>query len=55
MAVNEFECKACGKHFEVNVPIREHDSLKKRPPKCPKVRQVPGPAAGLELEHQAAK
>jgi putative FmdB family regulatory protein len=30
------ECKACGKHFEVSVPIIEHDRLKKRPPKCPK-------------------
>jgi putative FmdB family regulatory protein len=29
-------CKACGKHFEVSVPITEHDRLKKRPPECPK-------------------
>jgi len=36
MAVYEFECKACGEHFEVSVPISEHDRLKKRPPKCPK-------------------
>ena len=36
MAVYEFECKSCGKHFEVSVPISEHDRLKKRPPKCPK-------------------
>ena len=36
MAVYEFECKACGKHFEVSVPISEHDRLKTRPPKCPK-------------------
>ena len=36
MAVYEFECKACGKHFEVSVPITEHDRLKKRPPECPK-------------------
>ena len=36
MAVYEFECKACGKHFEVTVPISEHDRLKKRPPKCRK-------------------
>jgi putative FmdB family regulatory protein len=36
MSVYEFECKACGKHFEVSVPISEHDSLKERPPKCPK-------------------
>ncbi len=35
MAVYEFECKLCGKHFEVSVPISEHDRLKKRPPKCP--------------------
>ncbi len=31
MAVYQFECKACGKHFEVTVPISEHDRLKKRP------------------------
>ncbi len=36
MANYEFECKSCGKHFEVSVPITEHDRLKKRPPKCPK-------------------
>ena len=35
MSVYEFECKACGKHFEVSVPISEHDRLKKRPPTCP--------------------
>jgi putative FmdB family regulatory protein len=35
MAVYEFECNKCGKHFEVSVPISEHDRLKKRPPACP--------------------
>ena len=35
MSVYEFECKACRKHFEVSVPISEHDRLKKEPPKCP--------------------
>jgi len=35
ISVYEFECKACGKHFEVSVPISEHDRLKKEPPKCP--------------------
>ena len=36
MSVYEFECKECGKQFEVSVPISEHDRLKKRPPVCPK-------------------
>jgi putative FmdB family regulatory protein len=35
MAVYEFECNACGNHFEVSIPISEHDRLRKRPPKCP--------------------
>jgi putative FmdB family regulatory protein len=55
MAVYEFECKSCGKHFEVSVPISEHDRLKKRPPKCPRCGKSPGAAAGLELQHQGAK
>jgi putative FmdB family regulatory protein len=39
MAVYEFECQACGKHFEVRVPITEHDRLKAHPPACPKCRK----------------
>jgi putative FmdB family regulatory protein len=35
MAVYEFECKTCGKQFEVSVPIKEHDRLKEHPPACP--------------------
>jgi len=35
MAVYEFECKSCGKQFEVTVPMREHDRLKEHPPACP--------------------
>ena len=35
MSVYEFECKACGKHFEVSIPISEYDRLKKEPPRCP--------------------
>jgi len=27
---------ACGRHFEVSVPISEHDRLKNQPPECPK-------------------
>jgi putative FmdB family regulatory protein len=36
MAVYEFECQACGEHFEVSIPISEYDRLKKRAPACPK-------------------
>jgi putative FmdB family regulatory protein len=35
MAVYEFECRDCGRRFEVNVPIKEHDRLKQDPPACP--------------------
>jgi putative FmdB family regulatory protein len=35
MAVYEFECQACGKRFEVSVPISQHDKLKEDPPACP--------------------
>jgi putative FmdB family regulatory protein len=35
VAVYEFECKSCGKQFEVTVPIKEHDRLKEHPPTCP--------------------
>jgi putative FmdB family regulatory protein len=30
MAVYEFECAACGKQFELTVPITEHQELKER-------------------------
>lgn len=36
MAMYEFECKACGERFQVNVPMTQHDRLKEQPPACPK-------------------
>jgi putative FmdB family regulatory protein len=36
MAAYEFECRACGEHFQVTMPMREHDHLKEEPPACPK-------------------
>jgi len=36
MASYEFECQACHEHFQVNVPMSEHDGLKAHPPVCPK-------------------
>ena len=38
MAVYEFECSACGKRFELRVPITEHDRLRREPPACPACR-----------------
>ena len=35
MAIYEFECQACGKHFEVRMPISEHDKTRQSPPACP--------------------
>jgi putative FmdB family regulatory protein len=35
MAVYEFECQACGKRFELSVPMHEHDRLRDKPPACP--------------------
>jgi putative FmdB family regulatory protein len=35
MAVYEFECRDCGKRFEVSRPISEHDQLRQEPPACP--------------------
>lgn len=35
MAIYDFECGACGKRFEVNVSMTEHDRLKNDPPACP--------------------
>jgi putative FmdB family regulatory protein len=35
MAIYEFECQDCGKRFEVNAAITEHDKLKEKPPACP--------------------
>ena len=55
MSVYEFECNACGKHFEVSVPISEHDRLKKRPPACPKCGKTRVQQSGLELLHQGAQ
>jgi len=36
MASYEFECRACGEHFQVNVPMSQHENLKANPPTCPK-------------------
>ncbi len=35
MAIYEFECRACGKQFEVTMGMTEHDRLKEQPPACP--------------------
>jgi putative FmdB family regulatory protein len=36
MAVYEFECQACGEHFEAASRPANYDRLKKRAPACPK-------------------
>jgi putative FmdB family regulatory protein len=28
MAIYEFECQACGKHFEVRMPMSTHEKIK---------------------------
>ena len=35
MAVYEYECQACGKRFEVTLPMSQYDRLKSDPPPCP--------------------
>ncbi len=35
MAIYEFECRACGKTFDLTMGISEHDRLKDQPPACP--------------------
>jgi putative FmdB family regulatory protein len=35
MAVYEFECRDCGKRFELTMPMSEHDRVKSEPPGCP--------------------
>ncbi len=35
MAIYEFECQACGKRFEISVPMHEHDRIRAQPPRCP--------------------
>ncbi len=35
MAIYEFACQACGKHFDVRLPMSEHDKTKQSPPACP--------------------
>jgi len=35
MAVYEFECRDCGKRFELSMSMRAHDDLKSEPPACP--------------------
>ncbi len=36
MAFYDYECGACGNHFELNVSMSEHDRLQSDPPACPK-------------------
>ncbi len=36
MAVYEFECQTCGERFEKTMSMMDHESLKNRPPACPK-------------------
>ncbi len=35
MAVYEYECQACGKRFDVTVPMSQYERLKNEPPTCP--------------------
>jgi putative FmdB family regulatory protein len=35
MATYEFECQACGRRFELSMPMTEHDHLKQKAPACP--------------------
>ena len=39
MAVDEFECEACGHRFEVSAPPSEHERLTESPPACPACRK----------------
>ena len=35
MAVYEYECRDCGKRFELSMSMSAHDDLKSEPPACP--------------------
>ena len=35
MAIYEFECQACGKHFDVRMSMSEHHNVGQSPPVCP--------------------
>jgi putative FmdB family regulatory protein len=35
MAIYEFECQACGKYFEVRMPMSTHEKIKESPLACP--------------------
>ena len=35
MAIYEFECQACGKHFDLRMLMLEHDKLGQSAPVCP--------------------
>ena len=35
MAIYEFQCQACGTHFEMRMPMSTHDEIKQSPPACP--------------------
>ena len=35
MPTYEFECRGCGKRFEILTSFHEHDKLRDEPPACP--------------------
>ena len=35
VAMYDYKCQACGRRFEMNVSMTEHDRLKDDPPPCP--------------------
>jgi len=35
MATYEFECRECGRRFDLTMAMSEHDRLKEQPPACP--------------------
>jgi putative FmdB family regulatory protein len=35
MAVYEYECQACHRRFEIQLPMHEYERLKGDPPACP--------------------
>jgi len=35
VAIYDYQCRACGKRFELNISMSQHDRLKDDPPACP--------------------
>jgi putative FmdB family regulatory protein len=35
MAIYEFDCRSCGKRFEVRMPMSTHEDLRQALPACP--------------------